>query len=308
MQAYIFPGQGAQFKGMGMDLYERSTMAKDMFEAANEILGFEITKIMFEGNSEDLKRTKVTQPAVFLHSVILSKVMGDAFRPDMVAGHSLGEFSALVANGVLEFEDGLRLVSKRAIAMQHACELEESTMAAVLGLEDHLVEAICADTKGVVVAANYNCPGQLVISGEQLAVEKACEELKERGARRAVILPVGGAFHSPLMEPAREELATAIEETRFGTASCPIDQNVSTFAVTDPSEIRENLIFQLTAPVKWTQSVQNMIKDGARSFIEVGPGNVLQGLVKKIDRECRNQFRKSGGSTIKPSSCPLRRP
>lgn len=284
MQAYIFPGQGAQFKGMGMDLYERSTMAKDMFEAANEILGFEITKIMFEGNSEDLKRTKVTQPAVFLHSVILSKVMGDAFRPDMVAGHSLGEFSALVANGVLEFEDGLRLVSKRAIAMQHACELEESTMAAVLGLEDHLVEAICADTKGVVVAANYNCPGQLVISGEQLAVEKACEELKERGARRAVILPVGGAFHSPLMEPAREELATAIEETRFGTASCPIYQNVSTFAVTDPSEIRENLIFQLTAPVKWTQSVQNMIKDGARSFKEVGPGNVLQGLVKKIDR------------------------
>lgn len=284
MQAYIFPGQGAQFKGMGMDLYERSTMAKDMFEAANEILGFEITKIMFEGNSEDLKRTKVTQPAVFLHSVILSKVMGDAFRPDMVAGHSLGEFSALVANGVLEFEDGLRLVSKRAIAMQHACELEESTMAAVLGLEDHLVEAICADTKGVVVAANYNCPGQLVISGEQLAVEKACEELKERGARRAVILPVGGAFHSPLMEPAREELATAIEETRFGTTSCPIYQNVSTFAVTDPSEIRENLIFQLTAPVKWTQSVQNMIKDGARSFIEVGPGNVLQGLVKKIDR------------------------
>ncbi len=284
MKAYIFPGQGAQFKGMGQDLYEKSPLAKELFEKANDILGFSITKVMFEGTAEDLKRTKVTQPAIFLHSVILSKVLGDSFKPDMVAGHSLGELSALVANKVLDFEDGLRLVSKRALAMQHACELEESTMAAVLGLEDSMVEAICADTKGVVVAANYNCPGQLVISGEQLAVEKACEELKERGARRAMILPVGGAFHSPLMEPAREELAAAIEETTFSKPVCPIYQNVSTFAVTDPAEIKKNLMFQLTAPVKWTQSVQNMIKDGATEFIEVGPGKVLQGLVKKIDR------------------------
>lgn len=287
MKAYIFPGQGAQFKGMGQDLYEKSPLAKELFEKANDILGFSITKVMFEGTAEDLKRTKVTQPAIFLHSVILSKVLGDSFKPDMVAGHSLGEFSALVANKVLEFEDGLRLVSKRALAMQHACELEESTMAAVLGLEDSLVEAICADTKGIVVAANYNCPGQLVISGEQLAVEKACEELKERGARRAMILPVGGAFHSPLMEPAREELAAAIEETTFNNPICPIYQNVSTFAVTDPAEIKKNLMFQLTAPVKWTQSVQNMIKDGATEFIEVGPGKVLQGLVKKIDRNAQ---------------------
>lgn len=285
MKAYIFPGQGAQFKGMGQDLYEKSPLAKELFEKANEILGFSITNVMFEGSAEDLKRTRVTQPAIFLHSVILSKVLGNAFQPDMVAGHSLGEFSALVANGVLEFEDALKLVSKRAAAMQHACELEESTMAAVLGLEDHLVEAICADTKGVVVAANYNCPGQLVISGEQLAVEKACEELKERGAKRAMILPVGGAFHSPLMEPAREELAAAIEETSFKKPICPIYQNVTTFAVTDPVEIRKNLIFQLTAPVKWTQSVQNMIQDGASQFIEVGPGKVLQGLVKKINRD-----------------------
>jgi [acyl-carrier-protein] S-malonyltransferase len=284
MKAYIFPGQGAQFKGMGQDLYEKSPLAKELFEKANEILGFSITNVMFEGTAEDLKRTKVTQPAIFLHSVILSKVLGDSFQPDMVAGHSLGEFSALVANGVLDFEDGLRLVSKRALAMQHACELEESTMAAVLGLEDSTVEAICADTKGVVVAANYNCPGQLVISGDQLAVEKACEELKERGARRAMILPVGGAFHSPLMEPAREELAAAIEETTFQKPICPIYQNVSTFAVTSPEEIKKNVMFQLTAPVKWTQSVQNMIKDGATQFIEVGPGKVLQGLVKKIDR------------------------
>ncbi len=284
MKAYIFPGQGAQFKGMGQDLYEKSSLAKEMFERANEILGFSITNVMFNGTADDLKKTKVTQPAIFLHSVILSKVLGDSFKPDMVAGHSLGEFSALVANKVLDFEDGLKLVSKRALAMQHACELEESTMAAVLGLEDSMVEAICADTKGIVVAANYNCPGQLVISGEQLAVEKACEELKERGARRAMILPVGGAFHSPLMEPAREELAAAIEETKFGKPICPIYQNVSTFAVTDPEEIKKNLIFQLTAPVKWTQSVQNMIKDGATEFIEVGPGKVLQGLVKKIDR------------------------
>lgn len=284
MKAYIFPGQGAQFSGMGKDLYEQSSLAKELFDRANDILGFSITDIMFTGTAEDLKETKVTQPAIFLHSVILSKVLGDSFKPDMVAGHSLGEFSALVANKVLDFEDGLKLVSKRALAMQHACELEESTMAAVLGLEDEIVEAICADTKGIVVAANYNCPGQLVISGEQLAVEKACEELKERGARRAMILPVGGAFHSPLMEPAREELAAAIQETKFSDPVCPIYQNVSTFAVTDPTEIKKNLIFQLTAPVKWTQSVQNMIKDGATEFIEVGPGKVLQGLVKKIDR------------------------
>lgn len=284
MKAYIFPGQGAQFTGMGQDLYDSSAQAKELFEQANEILGFSITKTMFEGSAEDLKQTKVTQPAVFLHSVILSKVLGDKFKPDMVAGHSLGELSALVANGVLNFEDGLRLVSNRAQAMQKACELEESTMAAVLGLEDELVEAVCADVKGIVVAANYNCPGQLVISGDLLAVEKACEELKERGARRAMILPVGGAFHSPLMEPAREELAAAIEDTTFNKPNCPIYQNVSTFAVTDPSEIKKNLIFQLTAPVKWTQSVQNMIKDGATEFIEVGPGKVLQGLVKKIDR------------------------
>ncbi|MFD2516396.1 ACP S-malonyltransferase [Salinimicrobium flavum] len=284
MKAYIFPGQGAQFTGMGQDLYDSSPLAKELFEKANEILGFEITRIMFEGTADDLKKTKVTQPAIFLHSVIMSKVMGNSFQPDMVAGHSLGEFSALVANKTLNFEDALRLVSKRALAMQHACELEESTMAAVLGLEDEMVEAICADTKGIVVAANYNCPGQLVISGEQLAVEKACEELKERGARRAMILPVGGAFHSPLMEPAREELAAAIEETKFSNPVCPIYQNVTTFAVTDPAEIKKNLIFQLTAPVKWTQSVQNMIKDGATEFIEVGPGKVLQGLVKKIDR------------------------
>ncbi|WP_029035067.1 ACP S-malonyltransferase [Salinimicrobium terrae] len=284
MKAYIFPGQGAQFKGMGQDLYEKSSLAKELFEKANDILGFSITRVMFEGTDEDLKQTKVTQPAVFLHSVILTKVLGDSFKPDMVAGHSLGEFSALVANGTLKFEDALTLVSKRARAMQKACELEESTMAAVMGLEDHLVEAICADVKGTVVAANYNCPGQLVISGELLAVEKTCEELKERGAKRAMILPVGGAFHSPLMEPAREELAAAIEETEFNKPVCPVYQNVSTFAVTDPAEIKKNLIFQLTAPVKWTQSVQNMIKDGATEFIEVGPGRVLQGLVKKIDR------------------------
>ena len=284
MKAYIFPGQGAQFKGMGQDLYEKSPLAKNLFKQANDILGFSITDVMFEGTADDLKKTRVTQPAIFLHSVILTKVLGESFKPDMVAGHSLGEFSALVANNVLKFEDALTLVSKRAVAMQHACEIEESTMAAVLGLEDHMVEAICADVKGVVVAANYNCPGQLVISGEQLAVERACEELKERGARRAMVLPVSGAFHSPLMEPAREELAAAIEETDFNRPACPIYQNVSTFAVTQPEDIKKNLIFQLTAPVKWTQSVQNMIKDGATEFIEVGPGKVLQGLVKKIDR------------------------
>lgn len=284
MKAYIFPGQGAQFPGMGKDLYEASSTAKEMFQQANEILGFDITKIMFEGTAEELKQTKVTQPAIFLHSTILAAVMGEKFQPDMVAGHSLGEISALVANKTLDFSDGLKLVYKRALAMQQACEITPSTMAAVLGLEDHLVEAICANIPGTVVAANYNCPGQLVISGETEAVEKACERLKEAGAKRALMLPVGGAFHSPLMEPAREELAEAIENTKFSTPACPIYQNVSTFAVTDPAEIKENLIFQLTSPVKWTQSIQNMIKDGATNFIEVGPGNVLQGLVKKIDR------------------------
>lgn len=284
MKAYIFPGQGAQFTGMGLDLYERSSEARDLFNRANEILGFNITSTMFEGTAEDLKQTKVTQPAVFLHSAIMSTVMGDSFQPDMVAGHSLGEISALVANKTLDFEAALKLVYKRALAMQHACELQPSTMAAVLGLEDHLVEAVCADVDGIVVAANYNCPGQLVISGSVVAVEKACELLKERGAKRAMILPVGGAFHSPLMEPARKELAEAIEATTFNTPICPIYQNVTTFAVTNPEEIRKNLVFQLTAPVKWTQSVQNMIKDGATHFIEVGPGKVLQGLVKKIDR------------------------
>ena len=285
MNAYIFPGQGAQFSGMGLDLFEKSIKAQDLFKKANAILGFSITDIMFEGSAEDLKQTKVTQPAVFLHSVILSKVLGEDFKPDMVAGHSLGELSALVANNTLSFEDGLKLVYKRAMAMQEACELEPSTMAAVLGLEDEMVEAVCAEIDGTVVAANYNCPGQLVISGDVKAVEAACEALKERGAKRAMILPVGGAFHSPLMEPARKELAAAIENTAFNTPSCPIYQNVSTFAVTDPEEIKKNLVFQLTAPVKWTQSVQNMIKDGATSFTEGGPGKVLQGLVKKIDRQ-----------------------
>lgn len=285
MTAYIFPGQGAQFTGMGKDLYDNSEIAKKRFRQANEILGFDITKIMFEGTADELKETKVTQPAIFLHSVILAEVLGETFKPDMVAGHSLGEFSALVANKCLKFEDALLLVSKRALAMQKACEMQPSTMAAVLGLEDHIVEAVCADVDGVVVAANYNCPGQLVISGEVKAVEEACERLKERGARRALLLPVGGAFHSPLMEPAREELAKAIENTPFATPICPVYQNVTTFAVTDPEKIKENLIFQLTAPVKWTQSVQNMVADGATKFIEVGPGNVLQGLVKKIHKD-----------------------
>ncbi|MBW2962148.1 ACP S-malonyltransferase [Mesonia aestuariivivens] len=284
MKAYVFPGQGAQFTGMGLNLYEKFPEAQQLFEKANQVLGFNITDIMFEGTAEQLKQTNVTQPAIFLHSVILQHVLGENAQPEMVAGHSLGEFSALVANKTLEFEDALRLVSKRAEAMQKACELQPSTMAAVLGLEDELVEAICAEIDGIVVAANYNCPGQLVISGEVKAIEAACEALKEKGAKRALVLPVGGAFHSPLMEPAREELAKAIEETKFNTPICPIYQNVSTFSVTNPDEIKENLIFQLTAPVKWTQSVQNMIKDGATSFTEVGPGKVLQGLVKKIDR------------------------
>ena len=284
MKAYIFPGQGAQFSGMGLDLYENHSKAKEMFDKANDILGFSITEIMFYGSSEDLKQTKVTQPAIFLHSVITSKIMGESFQPEMVAGHSLGEISALVANRTLEFEDALKLVYKRALAMQKACELQPSTMAAIIGLDDKAVEEGCAETEGIVVAANYNCPGQLVISGTVEAVEKACEILKEKGARRAMILPVGGAFHSPLMEPARKELAEAIENTTFSNPICPVYQNVSTTAVTNPEEIKKNLISQLTAPVKWTQSVENMIKDGATLFTEVGPGKVLQGLVKKIDR------------------------
>ncbi|GAA3584888.1 ACP S-malonyltransferase [Snuella lapsa] len=284
MNAYIFPGQGAQFTGMGLDLYEQSPLAQELFEQANGILGFNITDIMFEGSAEALKETKVTQPAIFLHSVILAKTLGDAFKPDMVAGHSLGEFSALVANGTLNFKDGLKLVSQRALAMQKACELQPSTMAAVLGLDDAVVETICKATEGVVVAANYNCPGQLVISGEIDAINTACEALKEAGARRALVLPVGGAFHSPLMEPAREELAAAIENTTFNKPNCPIYQNVTANAVTDETAIKSNLISQLTAPVRWTQSVQQMIADGASLFTEVGPGKVLQGLVKKIDR------------------------
>jgi [acyl-carrier-protein] S-malonyltransferase len=284
MKAFVFPGQGAQFTGMGKDLYESSALAKELFEKANDILGFRITDIMFEGTAEELRETKVTQPAVFLHSVILAKTL-DHFNPDMVAGHSLGEFSALVANGALSFEDALRLVSKRALAMQKACEITPSTMAAVLSLDDKMVEDICASIDGVVVAANYNCPGQLVISGEYKAVETACEKMKEAGAKRALILPVGGAFHSPMMEPAREELAAAIEATSFSTPSCPVYQNVTATAVSDPNEIKKNLIIQLTAPVRWTQSVQQMIKDGATSFTEVGPGKVLVGLVNKIDKE-----------------------
>jgi len=285
MNAYIFPGQGAQFSGMGLDLYENSALAQELFEKANDILGFHITDIMFEGSAEDLKETKVTQPAIFLHSVILAKTLGERFKPDMVAGHSLGEFSALVAAGALTFEDGLKLVSQRAEAMQKACDAQPSTMAAVLGLDDAIVEKICATTEGVVVAANYNCPGQLVISGEVEAINKACGSLKDAGARRALVLPVGGAFHSPLMEPAREELAAAIENTTFSQPNCPIYQNVTASAITDENEIKANLISQLTAPVRWTQSVQQMITDGASHFTEVGPGKVLQGLVRKINRE-----------------------
>ncbi len=285
MKAYIFPGQGAQFVGMGFDLYEKSAQAKALFEAANGILGFSITDIMFSGTDEDLKQTKVTQPAIFLHSVILSKVLGKNFAPQMVAGHSLGEFSALVANGTLSFEDGLQLVAKRAAAMQKACELQPGTMAAVLGLEDAKVEELCATIDGIVTPANYNCPGQLVISGELKAVEAACEKMKEAGAKRALVLPVGGAFHSVLMKPAEEELAAAIEQTAFHKPLCPVYQNVTTTAVSDENAIKTNLIKQLTAPVKWTQSVQQMIADGATEFIEVGPGKVLQGLVKKINKE-----------------------
>tara|TARA_B110000305_G_scaffold118099_1_gene132629 strand:+ start:786 stop:1670 length:885 start_codon:yes stop_codon:yes gene_type:complete len=285
MKAYVFPGQGAQFSGMGLDLYNENDIAKELFNSANTILGFKITEIMFRGSAEDLKQTKVTQPAIFLHSVILAKLMGNSFNPDMVAGHSLGEFSALVSSGVITFEDGLKLVSKRAIAMQKACDLQESTMAAVLGLEDSIVEKICEEINGVVVAANYNCPGQLVISGEVSAINKACEKLKENGARRALVLPVGGAFHSPLMNPAKEELEKAINNTVFKKPTCPIYQNVTASAVVDESEIKNNLISQLTSPVRWTHTVQQMIADGAKEFIEVGPGKVLQGLVKKINRE-----------------------
>ncbi len=284
MKVHIFPGQGAQYSGMGLDLYENSVIAQELFEKANQILGFSITDIMFEGTAEDLKQTKVTQPAIFLHSVILANVLGDVFKPQMVAGHSLGEFSALVANKTLSFEDGLKLVYQRALAMQKACELKPSTMAAVLGLEDDIVEKTCAEIDGIVVAANYNCPGQLVISGDIEAINKACIALTEKGAKRALVLPVGGAFHSPLMEPAREELATAIENTIFHQPSCPIYQNVTASAVSNPDDIKKNLMLQLTAPVRWTQTIQQMIKDGGTEFIEVGPGKVLQGLMRKIDR------------------------
>ncbi|MEQ8245701.1 ACP S-malonyltransferase [Fulvivirga sp.] len=284
MKAYVFPGQGAQFTGMGKDLYESNNTAKEMFERANEILGFRITDIMFEGTAEELKETKVTQPAIFLHSVILAATSGD-FKPDMVAGHSLGEFSALVANKALNFEDALKLVSQRALAMQKACEINPSTMAAILGLEDAKVEEVCDSIDEVVVAANYNCPGQLVISGSNKGIEIACEKMKEAGAKRALPLPVGGAFHSPLMEPARTELAEAIKNTNFNTPICPVYQNVNAKPATDVETIKKNLIDQLTAPVRWTQSVQNMVADGATEFVECGPGKVLQGLVKKIAPE-----------------------
>ncbi len=284
MKAYVFPGQGAQFVGMGKDLYDNSLMARELFEKANEILGFRITDLMFNGTDEDLKQTKVTQPAIFLHAVLLAKTLGESFQPDMVAGHSLGEFSALVACGALSFEDGLKLVSKRAMAMQKACESEPSTMAAIVGLEDEIVEKICSEIADVVVPANYNCPGQLVISGSIKGIDIACEKLTAAGAKRALKLSVGGAFHSPLMEPARAELAEAINSANFATPGCPIYQNVNALAVTDPEMIKKNLIAQLTAPVRWTQTVKNMIGDGCNSFTEVGPGSVLQGLVKKVDR------------------------
>ena len=284
MKAYVFPGQGAQFPGMGKELYETSSKAKERFHQANEILGFDITKIMFGEDAAALKETKVTQPAIFLHATIQSESMGVTFKPEMVAGHSLGEFSALVAAGVLSFEEGLSLVSERALAMQEACNQSPGTMAAILGLEDEKVEAICKEIEGIVIPANYNCPGQLVISGAVEAVENACEAFKEAGARRALLLPVGGAFHSPLMEPAKERLAKAIEQTTFNNPRCSVYQNVTACGTLDPEELRKQLVAQLTAPVKWTQSIQQMIADGATHFTEVGPGNVLQGLIKKIDR------------------------
>lgn len=285
--AYIFPGQGAQFVGMGQDLYNLNEQTKALFEKANDILGFRITDIMFNGTDEDLKQTNVTQPAIFLHSVILAKALGDKFQPAMVAGHSLGEFSALVAAGALSFEDGLRLVSQRANAMQKACELQPSTMAAILGLDDETVEKVCAQVEEVVVAANYNCPGQLVISGSIEGIDKACALLTEAGAKRALKLNVGGAFHSPLMEPAKVELQAAIEATDIQSPLCPIYQNVDAKAYIDPQEIKANLIAQLTGAVRWTQTVQNMLAEGAEAFVEVGPGNVLQGLVKKVDRQAQ---------------------
>lgn len=284
MRAYVFPGQGAQFVGMGKDLYENHNVAKDLFKKANNILKFKITDLMFDGTDEDLRQTKVTQPAIFLHSVILARVLGEEFKPDMVAGHSLGEFSALVAAGAISFEDGLKLVSKRAMAMQKACELEPSTMAAIVGLADEEVEKVCASISEVVVPANYNCPGQLVISGSMAGIDAATEQLKAAGARRALKLNVGGAFHSPLMEPARVELSEAIKSTRFETPMCPVYQNVKAQAVTNPDIIKENLISQLTSPVRWTQTMQNMLADGMSEYIEVGPGTVLQGLLRKVDR------------------------
>ena len=284
MKAYVFPGQGAQFSGMGKDLFDSSEVAKELFLKADEILGFEIHKIMFYGTDEELKQTKITQPAIFLHSTILAACLGDSFQPSMVAGHSLGEISALVANKTLRFEDGLNLVHKRALAMQKACESVPSTMAAIIGLEDKVIEDTCASINGIVVAANYNCPGQLVISGETTAVEEACSKLKDAGAKMAVLLQVGGAFHSPLMESAREELAKAIEATEFATPICPVYQNVTASAISDPNEIKKNLIEQLTSPVRWTQTMQQMISDGVTEVVEVGPGKVLQGLFKKVDR------------------------
>ena len=284
MKAYVFPGQGAQFPGMGKDMYEENAVAKERFEEANEILGFNITQLMFEGTEEDLRQTKVTQPAIFLHSVILASTIVD-FQPEMVAGHSLGEFSSLVANKALSFADGLKLVSKRASAMQKACEAEPSTMAAILGLDDNLVEEVCAEIPEVVVPANYNSPGQIVISGSMTGIDKAVEKLTEMGAKRAIKLTVGGAFHSPLMEPARQELETAIMNSPITTPICPVYQNFTALPTSDPDAIRANLVAQLTAPVRWTQTVQHMLKDGASSFTEVGPGKVLQGLIKKVDRE-----------------------
>jgi len=285
MKAYVFPGQGAQFVGMGKDLYENSELGKELFDKANEILGFNITDLMFNGTDEDLRQTKVTQPAIFLHSVILAKTLGDDFKPEMVAGHSLGEFSALVANGALSFEDGLKLVSQRATAMQKACEIEPSTMAAIIGLDDETVVRVCSEIEEIVVPANFNCPGQLVISGSMKGIEVACEKLKEAGAKRALPLKVGGAFHSPLMEPARVELEEAIKNTKFSTPTCAVYQNVNAKPVIDPEEIKKNLVAQLTAPVRFTQTMVNMMADGASSFTEVGPGKVIQGLVKKVDRK-----------------------